>query len=171
MTRRLGLLMSGMMTMALWDALLPAQGQMTESPIAPGIWSFPSRKTAAAKDIAAACADHFQIRFAEGRFLGIKMRGPDKARVPREVDEVGRCSFKRDTATDRCDVKLIHADGSILGGTIEMKYALDADKVLKFTATPKMITDSPVANAPFDAYPVRCPDDSVWNVLNDLAPK
>ena len=33
--------------------------------------------------------------------------------------------------------------------------------------TPKMITDLPVDNAPFDAFPVRCPDDAVWNILNE----
>ena len=37
---------------------------------------------------------------------------------------------------------------------------------------PKMITNSPVDNAPFDVFPVRCPDDAVWSILNEsVAPK
>ena len=144
-----------------------AQAPLTESPITPGFWSFPAHKTTAAKDVAAACADHFQIRFAEGRFMGLKAYRGGKNVLGRGLDEVGRCTFDRDAQTDRCDVKLIHPDGSILGGTLQMRYTFDADKTLKVNVTPKMITDSPVGNVPFDAFPVRCPDDTLWGILND----
>jgi hypothetical protein len=33
-----------------------------------------------------------------------------------------------------------------------------------------MITDSPVDNAPYDAFPVRCPDDAAWTILNETMP-
>ena len=66
-------------------------------------------------------------------------------------------------------MKHIHSDGSILAGTAETKYTLDGQKISKMVVTPKMITDSPVDNAPFDAFPVRCPDDAVWNILNETS--
>ena len=48
----------------------------------------------------------------------------------------------------------------------------DAKKIVKILVTPKMITDSPVDNAPYEAFPVRCPDDNVWAILNEtIAPK
>ena len=89
--------------------------------------------------------------------------------VQREVEKVGRCTFNRATQTDSCEMKHIHSDGSILAGTAEIKYSLDGQKISKMVVTPKMITDSPVDNAPFDAFPVRCPDDAVWNILNETS--
>ena len=89
--------------------------------------------------------------------------------VQREVEKVGRCSFNRTTQTDSCEMKHIHSDGSILAGTAETKYTLDGQKISKMVVTPKMITNLPVDNAPFDAFPVRCPDDAVWNILNETS--
>jgi hypothetical protein len=31
-----------------------------------------------------------------------------------------------------------------------------------------MVTDTPFTNAPFDAFPVHCPDDVVWSILNEV---
>ena len=36
--------------------------------------------------------------------------------------------------------------------------------------TPEMITDSSSSNIPYNAFPVRCPDDAIWNILNDFTP-
>jgi hypothetical protein len=146
-----------------------AETQLNESPITPGFWSFPAKKTLAAPDIIALCRNHFEIRFADGHFIGLRMQKRDVGVVQREVEKVGRCTFNRGTQTDSCEMKLIHSDGSILAGTAETKYSLDGQKVLKMVVTPKMITDSPVDNAPFDAFPVRCPDDAVWNILNETS--
>jgi hypothetical protein len=33
-----------------------------------------------------------------------------------------------------------------------------------------MITDTPFSNAPFDTFPVHCPDDDVWSILNESSP-
>jgi hypothetical protein len=57
-----------------------------------------------------------------------------------------------------------------LGGTTESRYLFDAHKTLKMIVTPKMITDTPFSDAPFDAFPVRCPDDAVWSILNETGP-
>jgi hypothetical protein len=149
----------------------PAQAQFNESPITPGFWSFPGRKAATAQDIAAACRDYFEIRFGDGHLMGLRMRRTERNAILRIVEAVGRCAFNRDAQVDYCAVKLIHSDGSILGGTIEGRYSFDADKVLKMTGTPKMITDSPSSNAPFDAFPVRCPDDVMWGILNESGPQ
>jgi hypothetical protein len=146
-----------------------AQTQLTESPVTPGFWSFPTKKVAAAPDIVALCRNHFEIRFADGHFIGLRLQRRDVGLVQREIEKVGRCSFNRATQTDSCEMKHIHSDGSILAGTAEIKYSLDGQKISKMMVTPKMITDSPVDNAPFDAFPVRCPDDAVWNILNETS--
>lgn len=155
---------------SLLGAPAVAQAPLNDSPITPGFWSFPFKKAAAAPNIAAVCRDYLEIRFADGHFIGLRMRKRDLGLIQREVEKVGRCTFNRGTQTDACEIKLIHADGSILAGTAEIKYTFDSQKVLKMVVTPKMITDSPVDNAPFDAFPVRCPDDAVWTILNETAP-
>jgi hypothetical protein len=145
------------------------QTQLAESPITPGFWSFPTKKIVAAADIVAACRGHLELRFADGHFIGLRLQRRDLGLIQREVEKVGRCSFNREKQTDNCELKFIHPDGSILAGTAEIKYSFDNQKVSKMTVTPKMITDTPVDNAPFDAFPVRCPDDAVWNFLNETS--
>ena len=142
-----------------------AHAQLNESPITPGFWSFPSHKTATTQDVIAACRDHFEIKFADGHFIGLRMRRTASNLVERVVEDVGRCAFK--AQIDQCDIKLINPDGSILAGTTESRYSFDADKTLKMTVTPKMITDSPVTNVPFDAFPVSCPNDTVWSIFSE----
>jgi hypothetical protein len=148
----------------------PAQTLLTDSPITPGFWSFPAKKTIAAPDIVAVCRNHFEIRFADGHFIGLRTQKRDLGLIQREVEKVGRCTFNRDKQVDSCELRFIHADGSISTGTAETKYSFDNQKVLKMVVTPKMITDTPFDNAPFDAFPVRCPDDAVWNFLNESSP-
>ena len=55
-------------------------------------------------------------------------------------------------------------DGSVLTGTLKNKYSLDSN-TLMIKVTPEMITDSASENSPYDAYPVRCPDDAIWSIL------
>ena len=62
----------------------------------------------------------------------------------------------------------INSDGSILLGTAESKFLFDDGKTLKMTVTPKMVTDTPFTNAPFDTFPVHCPDHVVWGILNEV---
>ncbi len=153
----------------LCAAAEPAQTQLNDSPITPGFWTFPTKKTIAAPDILALCRNHFEIRFADGHFIGLRAQKRDLGLIQREVEKVGRCTFNRDKHSDSCDLRIVHADGSILAGAAEIKYTIDGQKILKMTVTPKMITDSPVDNAPFDAFPVRCPDEAIWSILNESA--
>jgi len=170
-----------------------AQTALTESPITPGFWSFP-RKPVAPSDVVAACRAHLEIRFADGHFIGLRTQKRDLGLVQREVETVGRCTFDRDKQVDTCEIKNIHTDGSILAGVLTIKYTLDpkgaaktdskpdlktdsksepkldTKKIAKILVTPKMITDSPVDNAPYDAFPVRCPDDAAWTILNETMP-
>jgi len=148
---------------------LPARAQFSERPVTPGFWTFPRQKTVTPKDITAACREHFEVQFADGRFFGVKILKTEKSGIQRIIDEVGRCAFNRDTQVDRCDMKVIRLDGSLLAGTVENKYSSDADKTLKVTITPKLITDTPFSNTPYDAFPARCPDDGVWDALNEVA--
>ena len=193
MTRRLGVAVVAIFASAFCGTSASAQTALTESPITPGFWSFP-RKPVAASDIVAACRAHLEIRFADGHFIGLRTQKRDLGLVQREVETVGRCTFDRDKQVDTCEIKNIHSDGSILAGVLTIKYTLDpkgaaktdskpdlkADsksepkldtkKIAKILVTPKMITDSPVDNAPYDAFPVRCPDDAAWTILNETMP-
>lgn len=193
MTRRLGVAVVAIFASAFCGTSASAQTALTESPITPGFWSFP-RKPVAASDIVAACRAHLEIRFADGHFIGLRMQKRDLGLVKREVETVGRCTFDRDKQVDTCEIKNIHSDGSILAGVLTIKYTLDpkgaaktdskpdlkADtksepkpdtkKIAKILVTPKMITNSPVDNAPYDAFPVRCPDDAAWTILNETVP-
>ena len=193
MTRRLGVAVVAIFASAFCGTSASAQTALTESPITPGFWSFP-RKPVAASDIVAACRAHLEIRFADGHFIGLRTQKRDLGLVQREVETVGRCTFDRDKQVDTCEIKNIHSDGSILAGVLTIKYTLDpkgaaktdskpdlkADsksepkpdtkKIAKILVTPKMITNSPVDNAPYDAFPVRCPDDAAWTILNETMP-
>jgi hypothetical protein len=193
MTRRLGVAVVAIFASALCGTSASAQTALTESPITPGFWSFP-RKPVAPSDVVAACRAHLEIRFADGHFIGLRTQKRDLGLVQREVETVGRCTFDRDKQVDTCEIKNIHTDGSILAGVLTIKYTLDpkgaaktdskpdlkADsksepkldtkKIAKILVTPKMITDSPVDNAPYDAFPVRCPDDAAWAILNETMP-
>jgi len=193
MTRRLGVLAAAAFAGAICGTSASAQTALTESPITPGFWPFP-RKPVAPSDLVAACRAHLEIRFADGHFIGLRTQKRDLGLVQREVETVGRCTFDRDKQVDTCEIKNIHTDGSILAGVLTIKYTLDpkgaaktdskpdlkADsksepkldtkKIAKILVTPKMITDSPVDNAPYDAFPVRCPDDAAWTILNETMP-
>jgi hypothetical protein len=193
MTRRLGVLAAAAFAGAICGTSASAQTALTESPITPGFWSFP-RKPVAPSDVVAACRAHLEIRFADGHFMGLRTQKREMGLVQREVETVGRCTFDRDKQVDTCEIKNIHSDGSILAGVLTIKYTLDpkgepkaasktdakadtksepkADtkKIAKILVTPKMITDSPVDNAPYDAFPVRCPDDAAWAILNETVP-
>jgi hypothetical protein len=168
--RRLQALPIALLVAGLFVAPLSSQAQPNESPITPGFWSFPDHKVVGAANVVAICRNHFEIRLADGHLIGLRTRKRDVGLTQREVDAVGRCTFKRETQTDNCELKSIHPDGSILGGTTENKYSFDNQKILKMHVTPKMITDSPVDNEPFDVFPVRCPDDAIWSILNETAP-
>ena len=145
-----------------------AQAQLSENPIAPGFWSFANRKSEATEDVRAACRNYIEIRFADGHYIGLRIYKTESGVVVREVGEVGRCTFNRETQVEHCDKRLIKPDGSIMLGSTESRYSFGNDKALKMTVTPKMVTDTPFTNAPFDAFPVHCPDDAVWSILNEV---
>jgi hypothetical protein len=164
MTRRAEGFRAAILTVGLFATPTLASAHLKESPIAPGFWSFPTHKTRTAKDVLAACRDHLEIRFADGHFIGLRMRRSEQGLVQREVEDVGSCVFSREKQIDQCSVRNIHSDGSILAGTLKSRYSLDADHALTMSVTPAMITDSPSGNAPCQVFPVRCPDDAVWSI-------
>jgi hypothetical protein len=145
-----------------------AQAQLSESPITSGFWSFANRKSETTEDVRAACRNYIEIRFADGHYIGLRIYKTESGVAVREVGEVGRCTFNRETQVEHCDKRLIKPDGSIMLGTTESRYSFGDGKTLKMTVTPKMVTDTPFTNAPFDAFPVHCPDDVVWNILNEV---
>jgi len=154
-------------TVLLISAPTLALSQLNESPITPGFWSFPTHKAATAQEVRATCRDHFEIRFGDGHFIGLTMHTTKKTSALRQIDDIGHCTFSRAAQIDHCEKKLIHPDGSIIVGTTESRYFFDGDKTLKVIVTPKMITDTPFSDAPFDAFPVRCPDAAMWSILGE----
>jgi hypothetical protein len=193
MTRRFGVLTAAIFVGLSCSTLASAETTLSESPITAGFWSFP-RKPVAPSDMVAACRAHLEIRFADGHFIGLRAQKRDLGLTQREVESVGRCSFDRDKQLDICEIRNIHADGSILAGLLTIKYTLDskgdpkaapktdakadqkseskpdAKRIARILVTPKMVTDSPVDNAPYEAFPVRCPDDTAWTILSETAP-
>ena len=193
MTRRFGVLTTAVFVVFSCGTPASAETAFSESPITAGFWSFP-RKPVAPSDTVAACRAHLEIRFADGHFIGLRAQKRDLGLTQREVESVGRCSFDRDKQLDICEIRYIHADGSILAGVLTIKYMLDskgdpkaapktdgkadqkseskpdAKRIAKILVTPKMVTDSPVDNAPYEAFPVRCPDDTAWTILSETAP-
>jgi hypothetical protein len=145
------------------------QAQPNESPITSGFWSFPTHKTRTAKDVLAACRDHFEIRFADGHFIGIQLQRTERNGAQRHVAKIGKCAFNRETKIETCSVRMTNFDGSVLTGSLKSKYSLDGN-TLMIKVTPEMITDSASENSPYDAYPVRCPDDAIWSILNESTP-
>jgi hypothetical protein len=190
MTRCTRVLALTILATACCGTAVSAQTALSESPITPGYWSFP-RKPVPLSDIVATCRAHLEIHFADGHFIALRLHKRDIGLYQREVEAVGRCTFDQGKQADVCEIKNFHAEGSILAGVLTVKYTLDpksvdaksapkpdakagqnvdGKKITKIVVTPKMITDSPVDNAPYDAFPVRCPDDIVWTILNETVP-
>jgi hypothetical protein len=168
MIRYLYSLLAILLAMGLIGTPRLAQAQLSESPITPGFWSYANRKSEKPQDVVSACRNYLEIRFADGHYIGLRIYKNESGVAVREVGEIGRCTFNKETQVEHCEKKLINSDGSILLGTAESKYSLGDGKTLRMTVTPKMITDTQFTNAPFDAYPVHCPDDVVWSILNDV---
>jgi len=160
---------AAVLTVGLLGPPTLAHARLNESPITPGFWSFPSQKTKTAKDAIATCRDHFEIRFAGGHFIGLQLQRTERSGVQRHVAKVGRCAFSGETQIETCSVRMTNYDGSVLTGTLKNKYSLDGN-TLMIKVTPEMITDSSSSNIPYNAFPVRCPDDAIWNILNDSTP-
>jgi hypothetical protein len=154
------------LTMGLLGTPTLAQAQLSESPIATGFWSFPAHKARTAKEVLAACREHFEIRFTDGHFIGIQLQRTERSGVQRQVSKVGRCAFNGETQIETCSVRMTNYDGSVLTGTLKSKYSLDGN-TLTMRVTPEMMTDSPSDNVPYDAHPVRCPEDALWSILNE----
>jgi hypothetical protein len=80
---------AAVLTIGLLGTPTLAQAELSESPITPGFWSFPTQKTKTAKDVIATCRDRFEIRFADGHFIGLRMRRSERSIVQRQVEDVG----------------------------------------------------------------------------------
>ena len=143
------------------------QQPLQASPVTPGFWSWPREKAVGEQAIGDACQDKIAVQFADGRYLGLKLRGADKKSLPAPVvDEVGVCKFDPASQLERCELRINQEDGSVMTGTIESAFLVDADRTIKMTVTPKMVDGKPVSDPSFDVFPTKCPDAIVWRVLN-----
>jgi hypothetical protein len=80
-----------------------AQAQLSESPITPGFWSFANRKSERAKDVVATCRNYLEIRFADGHYIGLRIYKNESGVAIREVGEIGRCTFNKETQVEHCE--------------------------------------------------------------------
>jgi len=158
----------GLWTNPVQPQLLP---QFDETPITPGFWSFPRKKLHTTHEVAETCGARFEIRFADGHFIGLRTSKTELAVIQRYVEKVGRCTFNSAAQMEHCEVSVTNPDGSIIFGTTENKLTSDADKTLRQRVTAKMMTDTPFADAPFEVFPLRCPEDAMWNILSGASQK
>jgi hypothetical protein len=140
---------------------------LQQSPITPGFWSWPRQKTVTPQAISDACQDQVAIQFADGRYFGLRLRNAEKkSLVAPVVNEVGFCKFDPASQIERCELRVINADGTVSTGAMESHYTSDADRTIRMTVTPKIINGEPSKAAPFDVFPTPCPDTVVWTGLN-----
>ena len=101
---------------SLWPILLAvgligtprlAPAQLSESPLTPGFWSFANRKSETTQDVRAACRNYIEIRFSDGHYIGLRIYKTESGVAVREVGEVGRCTFNRETQIEHCEKSLI----------------------------------------------------------------
>jgi hypothetical protein len=147
-----------------------AQDKLDASPITPGFWSFPREKPAGPQAIANSCRTQFALQFADGHYFSVRMGAAEKRGSSPTIEEIGNCSFNRDTQVERCTLKDNKADGSITTGAIETRYSTDPDGALRMRVTPILEGPSSSGRNPFDLFPVRCPDDLVWTTLIENNP-
>jgi hypothetical protein len=151
-----------MSTSAAW-----AQQPLQQSPVKPGFWTWPRDKAASAQAVSEACQDKIAVQFADGRYFGLKLRNADKKALPAPVvDEVGFCRFDPATQIVRCELRINNDDGTVKTGVIESTFAIDADRTIKMTVTPKIINGELSKSDPFAMFPTQCPDAVVWSALN-----
>lgn len=157
----------GLAFSALAMACVPAHGQMTESPITPGFWTWPQDKPATPEAIVNSCREKFAVQFSDGRYFGLQLRAGGKALAAPVVDEVGSCKFNRETQVERCDLRVNNADGTVTVAVIESSFTFEPDRTLKMSVKATVNAPEP-ATSTLVVYPSRCPDEVVWNLLNGV---
>ena len=98
--RGLHSLLAILLALGLIGAPPLAQAELSESPITPGFWSFANRKSETTQDVRAACRNYIEIRFADGHYIGLRIYKTESGVAVREVGEVGRCTFNRETQVE-----------------------------------------------------------------------
>jgi hypothetical protein len=137
-----------------------AQEAMQASPITPGYWTWPREKNMTPQAIADECRVQFSVQFADGHYFTVKLRDGGKVLSPPQVSEAGLCSFSRETQIETCTMKF-NSDGAASAATIESRFSSEGG-VLRMNVT-HAAGGRP--EPPFDVYPVRCPEDRVWQNL------
>jgi hypothetical protein len=86
------------------------------------------------------------------------------------MDEVGHCRFNRETQVERCDLRVYNADGTVTVGVIESRFSFEPDRTFKMSVTATVSSGDQPGTSTFDVFPVRCPDEAVWDALGSLSP-
>jgi hypothetical protein len=153
-----------------------AQPELTASPITPGFWIFATKKPADNSEVMEACHEHVAIQFSDGYYFGLKIGKPAPgASGPRLsaaiVDEIGYCTFDRQSQTERCDLAVTGDGGATDKGFIDVRYSTE-NGALKMTGT-ATTTDGPNAGRTeaLERFPVQCPTDIVHDLMTVVRSK
>jgi hypothetical protein len=143
---------------------------LQQSPITVGYWIFPREKPATPQAIADECRKGVTFQFADGHFFRLSFYGMDKMPLATSsVHEVGYCQFDRAKQIERCDLRIIHDDGTANSGVIESTFIIAADGSISMNVTPKIVNGAPSTETPFVNFPTPCPGAVVWDALNGSA--
>lgn len=154
---------------AVQSEATPPRTNFMASPITPGFWQFSNKKNANSNEIAQGCQDYVTFQFQDGYYFTLSMKKrPREASEPRLrsaiVQEVGRCTFDRESQTEHCELAVNEDSGATNKGFIDIRYSSE-DSALKMIIR-ATITDGSNSGKTetFERFPVKCPD----NVVHDL---
>jgi hypothetical protein len=102
----------------------------TASPITPGFWQFSSVGNLSSDAVARGCRDYVTFQFQDGYYFMLRMKkNALNSTEPRlstaTVNEVGRCTFDRQSQSEHCDVAVTDETGAVNQGFIDIRYSTE----------------------------------------------
>ena len=147
----------------------PSKTDFTASPITPGYWQFSSIGNLSSDAVARGCRDYVTFQFQDGYYFMLRMKkNALNSTEPRlstaTLNEVGRCTFDRQSQSEHCDVAVTDETGAINQGFIDIRYSTE-NSALKMSIKATITAGPNVGKTEsFERFPVKCPD----NVVHDL---
>ena len=131
------------------------------SPISPGFWTWASEQLAPGQ-VAEECRKNFALQFDDGNYFGVTFDTAGRA----VINEVGHCGYDARAGIERCDLSTNY-DGVIRRGRTESTFYPETELRMRVRETEVGAAgDGPVNE--YDIIPVRCPDEVIWEALNEL---
>ena len=138
------------------------------SPITPGFWQFSNKKNANTNEISKGCREYVTFQFQDGYYFTLSMKKHPPEAEPRLksaiVQEVGRCTFDRESQTEHCDLAVTEDSGATNKGFIDIRYSSE-NSALKMIIRATITEGSNAGDSEtFERFPIKCPD----NIVHDL---